>query len=287
MILITGATGHLGRAIIDTLLTLRPADDIVGLVRDPHKAADLSDKGVILKVGDYDNRAALDRAMEGIEKVLLISGTDEDNRIRQHGNVIAAAQGAGVKLIAYTGRALRDPASSENNLMAGHFGTEDLLRASGIAHIVFRNALYMDSLPIFIGGERVFESGIRIPAANGKVAYALRRELAEAIAKIMHSAEIETRSFMLTAHQAWSFEDVASALTEISGRPVAYTALDKSTFEAAMQTAGRPAAMIDRIYGFYCDIRDGQLDQVSPQLETWLGRAPASLQTGLKELMNL
>jgi NAD(P)H dehydrogenase (quinone) len=287
VILVTGATGHLGRAVIDTLLTLRRPQDIAGLVRDPGKAADLHDKGIVLRVGDYDATEALDRAMDGVERVLLISGTDEGNRIRQHGNVIAAARRAGVTLIAYTGRAMRDSAASANDLMDGHFGTEDLIRASGITYILFRNALYMDTLPIFVGGARVFETGIRIPAGDGKVAYALRKELGEAIAKAMHAGVNESRTMLLTAHQAWSFDDVAAALTDISGKPVTYTATDKATFEAMMGKAGLPEARVRRIYGFYCDIRDGQLDEVSPELEALLGRQPAGLKDGLRTLFTL
>jgi NAD(P)H dehydrogenase (quinone) len=287
MILVTGATGHLGRAVVDALLILRQPQDIAGLVRDPQKAADLDDTGIVLRVGDYDDTAALDRAMDGVERVLLISGTDEDNRIRQHGNVIAAATRAGVALIAYTGRAMRDPAASANQLMDGHFGTEDLVRASGMTYVLFRNALYMDTLPIFFGGERVFETGIRIPAGGGQVAYAMRQELGEAIAKVLHAGVSESRTMLLTAHEAWSFDDVAAALTAISGRPVAYTATDKAAFEAMMGKAGLPDARIRRIYGFYCDIRDGQLDEVSPELEALLGRQPAGLKEGLRTLFRL
>jgi NAD(P)H dehydrogenase (quinone) len=160
-----------------------------------------------------------------------------------------------------------------------------LLQASSMTHIIFRNALYMDSLPIFFGGDRVFKTGINIPAGHGKVAYALRRELGEAIAKVMHQGVSKSQTMMLTAHQAWSFDDVANTLSAIAGKTIAYTATDKATFETTMGKAGLSETQIQRIYGFYSDIRDGQLDQVSPELETWLGRTPSSLQTGLKELL--
>jgi NAD(P)H dehydrogenase (quinone) len=288
MILVTGATGHLGKIVINNLLKHVPPDKVAALVRaqGQDKAADLRAQGVTIRLGDYDDVPALDSAMRGIQRILLISGTDEENRIRQHGHVIDAAKRAGVELIGYTSRALKDPAKSENNLMEGHFRTEDLIRESGIAYAIFRNALYMDTLPLFLRGDKVFETGIHLPAGYGRVSYALRTELGEAMARVMREGTKESRTYLLSAHEAWSFDDVAAALSELSGQRVPYVPIDRATFEERMRKVGLPEMMIQRVYGFYCDIRDGQLDEVSPELETLLGRKPASLKDGLSTLFS-
>ncbi len=241
-------------------------------------------------MGDYNDVASLDDAMRGVEKVLLISGTDPDEErgVRQHGNVVDAAGRAGVRFLAYTSRAMRDPRASENTLIRHHFLTEDLIRASGLAYALFRNALYLETLTYYIGKPgKTFETDIRLPAGSGKVAYARRSELGEAIAHALHRDGGEDRVYTLTAGEAWSFDDVARTLGELAGKPVTYTPTDQATYEAEMQARGVPALMTRLFAGFYGDIRDGQLDEVTPELGELLGRPPASLPVGLKALFNL
>ena len=288
IILVTGATGQLGRVVTEHLVKKGPVGSVAGLVRDEAKAADLKAMGVDVRVGDYDDVASLDGAMSNVEKVLLIAGTDEKNRVRQHGNVVEAARRAGVRFIAYTGRAMRDPGTSENNLMDGHFKTEDLIRQSGLAYALFRNALYLETITDYVGKKgEPFETDIRLPAAQGKVTFAQRAELGEGIANALLREEREDRVYTLTAGEAWSFNDVARTLGELSGKPVTYTPTDRAAFETLMRERGVPETMTQLIYGFYCDIRDGQLDEVTPELEALLGRKPASLKAGLKALFKL
>lgn len=290
MILVTGATGRLGRVVIEHLVRQRDAGQVAALVRDAGKAADLKARGVDIRVGDYDDVASLDDAMRGVEKVLLISGTnpDEHRGVRQHGNVVDAARRAGVRSIGYTSRAMRDPAASENTLMRHHFLTEDLIRASGLAYALFRNALYMQTLTYYIGRPGgAFETDIRLPAGRGRVAYALRSELGEAIANALHRDGGKDRVYTLTAGEAWSFDDVARSLGELSGKPVTYTPTDQATYEAEIHDRGVPGPMARLLYGFYCDIRDGQLDEVTLEMEGLLGRKPSPLEVGLKALFSL
>jgi NAD(P)H dehydrogenase (quinone) len=282
MILVTGATGHLGTAVIDTLLKHIPATQIAGLVRDPGKAAELAARGVDIRIGDYDDSAALDQAMDGVEKVLLISGTNQDNRVQQHRNVVAAATRAGVGEIAYTSRSLRDPQTLENALMKEHFQTEDDIKASGLTYTLFRNALYMDAIPLYVGGAHVFTVGIRLPAGDGRVAFTLRSEQGEAIANALLRTTGENRVEQLTGSESWSFDDVASALTELSGKPVAYTPMDATAFATSMRERGTPDLAIERIIGFMTDIKHGQEEDVTSTLGDLLGRKPASLKEGLK-----
>ena len=159
MILITGATGQLGKSVVEQLTKRIAANQIVAFVRDESKASVIKEKGVNLAVGNYDDVSSLDQAMRGVEKVLLISGT-EQNRIQQHQNVVDAAKRAGVQLIAYTSRAVKGQDTASNPLMAGHFATEASIKSSGLNYALLRNALYMDVIPLYVGGEKVFETGI-------------------------------------------------------------------------------------------------------------------------------
>ncbi len=286
MILVTGATGQLGTAVIDHLLKKTSANQIAALVRDENKASVLKEQGVDIRVGSYDDPASLDKAMQGIEKVLLIAGTDEDNRLRQHQNVIDAAKKAGVQCIAYTSRALKDRTTLANKLMEGHFQTEDYVKECGLNYILFRNILYMDTIGQFVGGERVFDTGIDLPTGDGRVAFALRSEMGEAIANALLESDRRNRIYQLTGSESYSFDNVAATLAELSGKEVGYTPAEKSVFEAQMKERGTPSAVVQKIVGFLTDIKNGQEADVSPDLENLLGRKPASLKEGLKVLFN-
>lgn len=288
MILVTGATGQLGTAVISNLLNKTSAERIAAFVRDESKASALKEQGVDIRVGNYDDIASLDRAMQGIEKVLLIAGTDEDedNRLRQHQHVVDAAKKAGVKYIAYTSRNLKDPNTLVNKLMVGHFQTEDCITASGLNYALFRNALYMDTIPLFVGAG-VLDTGINLPTGDGRVSFALRSEMGEAIANALLESSGDNRIYQLTSSESYSFGDVAATLSDLSGKQVSYTPAEKSVFEAQMKERGTPSAVVEKIVGFLTDIKNGQEAEVSQDLANLLGRSPASLQEGLKVLFNL
>ena len=240
-----------------------------------------------IRIGNYDDIASLDSAMQGIEKVLLIASNDEDNRLAQHQNVVDAAKKAGVKCIAYTSRNLKDRSTLINKLMEGHFQTEDYIKESGLNYALFRNALYMDVIPQFVGGEKVFETGINLPAGDGKVAYALRSEMGEAIANVLAEDGCDSRIYQLTGNEASTFSDVAAALTELSGKDVKYAPAEKSAFETQMKGRGTPEAVIEKVVGFITDIKNGQEAETTSELEILLGRKPAKLHEGLKTLFKL
>ncbi|WP_022823612.1 SDR family oxidoreductase [Hymenobacter norwichensis] len=286
MILVTGATGQLGTAVLQTLLQKTSATQLAALVRDEHKATDLQAQGVSLRLGSYDDLASLDRAMQGIEKVLLISGGGEDDALQQHYNVVDAAKRAGVQCLAYTSRALKDPTTLANQLMVRHFQTEDYIRASGLGYVFFRNILYLDTLLLFTG-PNVLETGILLPAGQGKVAYALRSEMGEAIANVLLQADCANRIYHFTGPEAYSFDDVAAALTSITGKEVGYTAVEPTVFAAGMQQRGVPELAIERTIGFMTDISHGQEAEVSSDLATALGRQPVSLTDGIRAVYKL
>jgi NAD(P)H dehydrogenase (quinone) len=286
MILVTGATGQLGRIVVQQLLKNTSSDKIAALVRDEGKATDMKDAGVNIRVGHYDDPASLEQAMQGIERVLLIAGTDEERRVQQHQNVVEAAKKAGVQGIAYTSRTLKDRSTLANKLMEGHFQTEDTIQQSGLSYALFRNVLYMDTIPQFVG-ERVFDAGIALPAGQGKVAFALRRDMGEAIANSLLAGGWNQTIYKLTGSQSYSFDDVAAELTRLSGREVKYKPVEASAFAAQMIGRGVPEHIAQRVVGFMTDIKNGQEDEISPDLEQLLGRKPATLREGLKVLFNL
>ncbi|WP_278035741.1 NmrA family NAD(P)-binding protein [Flavobacterium nitratireducens] len=161
-ILVTGATGNFGKATIDFLLNkgIAPAN-ISALVRNESKAVDLAAKGIQLRIGDYDNYESLVAAFQGIEKLVLVSGTDLANRSSQQLNAVKAAKEAGVKHILYTSfeRKNETETSPIAFLAQSHIDTDNAIKASGINYTIFRNNLYLDVVPMFLG-EKVLEQGI-------------------------------------------------------------------------------------------------------------------------------
>ncbi len=286
MILITGATGNLGSKVIDTLLETIPARQMAALVRHENKARLLKEKGVTIRIGDYDDKAALEEAMRGIEKVLLVSGGRAENGLQQHQNVVDAAKKAGVKCIAYTGRCLKDKNTLANELMKRHFETEDYIIASGMNYILFRNILYLDTLSVFLSKNEL-EKGIALPAGDGKVSYVLRSDQAEAIGRVLAGDNCSNRIYHFTSSQTYSFYDVAKALSELSGKTISYTSVDPGTFKDKAKELGIPDFAVNMTIAFMTDIKNGQEETVSDDLENILGRKPINLKEGLKLLFNL
>jgi NAD(P)H dehydrogenase (quinone) len=284
MILITGATGNLGAAVIDRLLARTDPSDVAVLVRDADKAAGLAQQGVSVRVGDYSDPNSLAQAMEGVDRVLLIASNQFQQRAQQHKNVLDAVKAAGVELLGFTSRSLKQPEQSGNVMLHDYFETEAQIRQSGVPAVIFRNALYLDTLPFFLGGPAVFNQGIRLPTGNGRVAFALRREMGEAAANAMLDHTGPNRTYVLAGPNAYSFDDVAQALSEISGHTVPYTSVSDHEFVTHAATLGVPEQIARHLIDSLHDIRDNQLDETSTDLETLLRRRPTSLRDGLAEL---
>ncbi|PSR55141.1 NAD(P)-dependent oxidoreductase [Adhaeribacter arboris] len=285
-ILVTGATGQLGSAVIETLVKKIPASQISILTRKEEKRVKFQAEGFPAYLGDYDDVDALEKAMAGVDTVLLISAGDEGNRRQQHQNVVNAAQKAGVKNIAYTSRSLKNRATLANKLMVDHFETEDYIIASGLKYAFFRNVLYLDAIPLFIG-KQATETGISLPAGDGKVAYALRSEMGEAMAHVLLQEEWENKIYNFNGGKAYSFYDIAAALTELSGKEVKYTAMETTAFEGMMKQRGLPEPVIKKIVAFLTDIKQNQEAEIGNELAIHLGRKPIALKDGLKTLFGL
>lgn len=277
----------MGSAVIEALLKQISAGQISIITRKADKKADFQSNGFNAFLGSYDDVNALELAMKGVDTVLLISSGDQGDRMQEHKNVIDTAKKTGVKCIAYTSRCLHERSSLVNKLIEEHFETEDYIKASGLDYTFFRNILYMDAIPQFIGGEAALDRGIFLPAGDGRVAFALRSEMGEAMAKVLLAGDCENKIYNFTGDKAYSFYDIASVLSELSGNPVSYTAINDDTFMEMMEQRNVPDASIQKIVHFITDIRHNQEECIYDDLETVLGRKPASLKEGLKTLFGL
>jgi len=286
-ILVTGATGHLGSKVIETLLKKIPSSQISIITRKEDKRAEFESKGFNAFIGNYDDTASLENAMSGVDTVLLISSGDQGDRMQEHKNVIDAAKKTGVKHIAYTSRSLKDRNTLANKLMVEHFQTEDYIKESGLNYIFFRNILYMDVIPQFIGGNVALEKGIFLPAGDGRVAFALRSEMGEAMANVLLNETCENKIYNFTGSETYSFYDIAATLTELSGKEVKYNNLDANVFSGMMKQRNIPEPMIQKIIDFITDIKQNQEAGITNDLEIKLGRKPAGLKDGLKQLFEL
>ena len=285
-ILVTGATGILGKTVIDTLLKHLPTSKISVLTRKEDKYSEFIKRGFRAYIGDYNDLASLEKAMADIDIVLLISSGSAGDRMQEHRNVVDTAKKIGVKKIAYTSRSLKDKDTLFNNLMKDHFETEEYIMQSGLKYIIFRNALYMDVIQIYVGVNAV-DSGIYLPAGKGKVAYALRSEQGEAMANILLNDNFDNQTIKLTGPKAYSYYDIATALSELTGREVKYNEVSVTEYESIMQLKGIPKPRIQLIAAFNVDIKNGQEEEVTNDLEIKLGRKATLLKDGLRELYQI
>lgn len=285
MILITGATGYLGTAAAEHLFKHIFTSEFAVLARNESKAKNFKDKGVEVRFGDFDNKDSLSNALIGISKLLLIP-TIAPNRLEQNKNVIDAAVKNGVKHIVYTGVSLKNVELSQTPGLDAHFKTEDYIRESGLDYTFLRNTLYTDGLQMF-AGQKVFENGIYLPAGSGKVPYALRREMGEAAGNVLLQNIHKNKVYDITGSELYSYADVADALSQLSGKTVNYTAAEPKIFQQQLKADGIDDLIGFILIGFNLDIKNGQYETISNDLENLLGRKPSNLIQGIKEVFNL
>ncbi|MEQ9092397.1 MAG: SDR family oxidoreductase [Balneola sp.] len=278
MILITGATGNYGKSTIDFLLRKGVSStNIVALVRDEEKAADLKSKGVEVRVGDYNNYEQLVIALKGIDKLLLISGSDLVKRDQQHQNVVNAANEAGVKHIVYTSfeRKNETETSPIAFVAASHIATENWIKSSGMHYTILRNNLYMDLLPWFFG-EKVMETGVFLPAGDTKAAFALRDDMAEATANVLITEGHENKVYNFSNSENVSIGEMATLLGGIVGKEIPYTSPSSEVFVETLTNAKVPADFVGMFAGFSAAIQQGEFTVANSDLENILGRKPTT-----------
>nr|WP_314499732.1 NmrA family NAD(P)-binding protein [uncultured Chryseobacterium sp.] len=283
MILITGAAGNLGTAVITHLLKILPSNEITAFVRNEKSVKALNFKGVQTCIGDYADKDSLDQALQNIDKLLLIT-SNGPNALQEHINVIDAARKAGIKHIYYTSGALNKNVkkSQLGPLTDSYITTENYIIQSGLTYTIFRNALYTETIPYFIGYEAV-KTGICFPAGKGKVLFGSREEMGEAIARVLASENHGNLTYILGAVPSFSFTEIADILTEISGKEVGYYDIDPKKYEIRLREYGVAEGDIGFSTLLAAIIKNDEYNIEVSDLEKLLGRKPTSLKAYLTE----
>ena len=274
MIVITGASGQLGRLVIHTLLATIPASRIAAVVRSPSKAADLAALGVQVRQGDYGDPASLDAAFAGASRLLLISSSEVGQRLPQHRSAIEAARRAGVELLAYTSLLHAD--RSPLGLAQEHADTEALLRASGLPHVILRNGWYTENylagIPAALSHDALIGS-----AGAGRIASAARLDYAEAAAAVLLASDQAGKVHELAGDQAYTLAEFAAELSRQTGRQIPYRDLPPETYREALLGAGLPAWLAQLISDSDAGAARGALDEGGRALSTLIGRPTTPL----------
>ena len=282
MIAITGATGQLGQHVIESLLKTVPASQIVAIVRNPAKATALSQQGITVRQADYSDEAAFTTALQGIDKLLLISSSEVGQRAPQHRNVINAAKAAHVKFIAYTSLLHAD--TSPLGLADEHVATEQMLAESGIAHALLRNGWYTENY--LASAPAALEHGVFIGAAGeGKIASATRADYAAAAARVISEDGHAGKTYELAGDAGWTLSQLAAELAKQSGKKVVYQNLSEADFAAALKGVGLPAGLADMLADSDSGASKGGLFDDSHTLSKLIGRPTTSLADSVKGIV--
>jgi NAD(P)H dehydrogenase (quinone) len=281
-ILVTGATGKLGTKVVEILLKTVPADQLAVSVRNPEKAEGLRARGVEVRQGDFDQPETLDTAFAGIDRLLIISADgDNETRIRQHTNAVAAAERAGVKFIAYT--SLANAKESKNFLAPTHKATEEAILETGIPYSFLRNNWYLENEIPSIQGVLAGAPWVT-SAGNGRVGWALQQDYAEAAAAVLSGNGHENTIYELSG-KPLTQEEFAAALGTVLGKEVPVQQVDDTTYANIMTGAGLPDFLIPFLVDIQKGIREGTLDYESNDFEKILGRPATPISEGLNQIV--
>ncbi|KTB65893.1 quinone oxidoreductase [Pseudomonas viridiflava ICMP 13104] len=283
MIVVTGATGQLGRLVIEQLLTRLPASQIIAAVRSPEKAADLSALGIQVRQADYSQPSTLDSAFADAEKLLLISSSEVGQRLAQHKAVIDAAKNAGVKLLAYTSVLHAD--TSALGLAKEHRETEDYLQSSGLPFVLLRNGWYTENYVAGAPGA-LAHGAVMGCAGEGRISSASRLDYAEAAATVLTADEDQAgRVYELAGDVSYTLADYAAELSRQSGKTLAYVDLPQAEFEAALIKAGLPDFVAQLLADSDAAAAQGALFDDSHQLSTLIKRPTTPLAATITETL--
>ena len=279
-LLVTGASGHLGRLVVEALIARgTPAADVVPTARRPEAVSDLAERGVQVRRADYTDPASLDAALDGVDRLLLVSGSEVGQRTAQHANVIEAAKRAGVSFVAYTSITRAD--TSDLVLAEEHRATEELLAASGLPHALLRNSWYLENytgqLPVFL------EHGAVLGAAGeGRVSAASRADYAEAAAVVLAGNGHAGAVYELGGDTAFTMGELAETVSRVAGREVAYADLPVPDYTAALVAAGLPEGYAAVLADGDRGLSEGQLFTDSGDLSRLIGRPTTTLEAALR-----
>ena len=273
MIVVTGATGHYGRKVVEGLSSRVSATSLGVSVRDPEKAADFAAKGIRVQKASFAEPATLAAAFDGAEQVLLVSANVlGDEAIRFHGNAIQGAKDAGVKRILYTSHQAASP-KSKVAFARDHAATEELLKASGVDFVSLRNGFYAESSLYQLG--RIQGTGKLALPGDGQVSWTLRDDLAQAaVAALTDTSLFEGITAPLTASQTYTFAQIAQLASGILNREVAFELISEESYRQAALQRGFPEPMVGMLLTMFGAIDANEFNVVDPILEQVLMRKP-------------
>lgn len=275
MIVITGATGQLGRLVIEQLLEKVPASQIVAAVRNPEKAADLAARGVQVRQADYSQPSTLDSAFAGAEKILLISSSEVGQRTAQHAAVIDAAGRAGVSLLAYTSVLHAD--TSLLGLAEEHRQTEAALAQSAVPSVLLRNGWYSENYTAGIAGD-LAHGGHFGCAAEGRISSAARADYAAAAVAVLTASEPQAgKVYELAGDGSYTLSEFAAEVSRQAAQPLPYTDLPEAQYKAALLQAGLPEFVAELLANADAAAAKGALFDDGQQLSRLIGRPTTPL----------
>lgn len=273
-ILVTGASGNLGKDVLNLLLSNTLSKNLSVLARDVSKVEHLKIKGVTVHKGDYYDYNSLVDAFKGIDKLYFISTNDYDmgNRETQHKNVVNAAIAAKVRHIVYTSFQRKNEIYSPIQYITDvHNFTEKIIKYSGLTYTILRNGLYADFIPI-LTGDKVLETGkIYLPAGNGKVTFTLRSDLAAGAVAVLKEKGHENKTYEFCADKAYTFGDIAALLSEIKGKTISYVSPSKEEYIKTLTQTGAPTDFINFIADCAEAISQGEFDFFDTTLRNLIG----------------
>lgn len=279
MIAITGATGQLGRLVIDQLLQKIPADQLIALVRNPAKASDLQARGLQVRAADYTQPEALDVALHGVEKLLLISSSEVGHRLEQHRNVIEAAKKSSIKLLAYT--SILNAQVSQMDLAHEHRETEQLIRKSGVPFVFLRNGWYTENYTAGIPSALQFNVLLG-SAGDGKISLAARADYAAAAAEVLTRDHQAGKIYELAGDTAYTLAEFAAELSRQTGKNIPYGNLPEAEYRGILQGAGLPDWLASLLASSDASAAQGALFDASHQLSQLIGRTTTPLADTIK-----
>ena len=276
MILITGATGQLGKLVVDALIKIVPADSIIAAVRNVEKAKDLTELGVQVRHADYNDPTSWDTAMQGAKKVLLISSSEIGSRTPQHRTVIDAAKRSGVELLVYTSILHAD--TSVLGIADEHRETEEAIQTSGLPFTILRNSWYTENYALGIPAALSL-GAVYGCAGDGLISSAARADYAEAAAVVLTTANHEGKVYELAGDSAYTLTEFASTLANLSGKSINYVNLPEEVYKKALLDAGLPEPLAELLANSDTGVSKGALYDEGKQLSQLISRPTTPLET--------
>ncbi len=279
MILVTGATGQLGKLVIASLIEKIPAKSIIAAVRNVEKAKDLAELGVQVRLADYNDPDSWETAMQGAEKVLLISSSEIGKRTQQHRTVIDAAKRANVKLLAYTSILHAD--TSVLGLAGEHRETEAAIRDSGLPYTLLRNSWYTENYVMSIPSALAL-GALYGCAGEGRISSAARIDYAEAAAVVLASENHEGKTYELAGDDAYNLSEFAAELSRQTQKSIAYVNLPEEAYKKALLDAGLPEPLAELLANSDTGVSKGALFETDKQLSKLIAKPTTTLETVIK-----